>query len=401
MRRIILLNTALIFVFCSLLTIAQNTTFDVEGSAIIQGENIGRARKEAIKNALSRAVELATATVLSASVFENNYDILDKRILLNADVYVTNQVLISESREAERYRVIVRVGVNMDKLRADLISAGLLLPKEKIPLWLVVVPERGSDGQWRSKWSDKVVAPSSAETAIEDVLLEYGFRVVTKNSQTKLITFDEIEKTASATEKFFSGETALPSSLIKYAANAGAGYLIFGKVQTTLGEGISGGGSKLAIADIQLVEVDVAAEKVIGKFSITNAMEALQVEGLEARTIKLGISKIKADIYKTLDTVNPAGSPAGFPEVTISLSGIKSFKQYIAITDFLESGVRGVRGVEIVKVSPTEIVLKVKITGKAESLLSSLLANKFADFTLQDGGKIEEVRKIIVLEKTF
>lgn len=398
MRMKTCLKTTVVLLLCSLSAFAQTVTFDAEGSSAIQGGDVGRARKEAIKNAQSRAVESAAATVLPASVFENNYDALDQRIFRNPEVYSASQIILSESRDAERYRVIVRVAVNMDKLRSDLISAGLLLPREKIPLWMVIVPELTDNGRQRSKWFEGLKEQSQAESALEKIITEYGFRAVTKPGG-KLLPADEIEKTVDAAEKILNGGEDVPSSLLKFALGAGAGYLLFGRVQTKTREGMSGAGFKLAFADIELVAVEVSSGRIIGKFSASPALESLEDEGLEARTIKLGISKIKPDFYKTLDSVNPSGSPAGLPTITISVTGITSFDQYAAVRDFLENKVRGVRGVEIVKLSPTEIMLKVKFTGKADTLISSLLGGNFADFKLEDGGEIEGIHKIIIKQK--
>lgn len=399
MKNFFLLKITFVLVFCSILVNAQTATFETEGSAFIQGVDVGKARKDAIKNALSRAVESASATILPGSVFENNYDALDQRILRNPEVYITNQVILSETRDAQRYRVTVRASINMDKLRSDLISAGLLMAREKIPLWLVIIPERLGDGEWRSKWYESVKGQSYAESALENAITEYGFRTVAKNPQSKLLPADEIEKTIKAVEKIINGGNELPSSLIKYAGSTGAGYLVVGRVQTTLGEGVSGAGFKLAIAEIELVAVEVSSGKIIGRFSARPAMESPQEEGLDGRNIKLGISKIKKDFYRMLDSVNPSGSPAGFPEITISLVGITSFEQYVAVRDFLENRVRGVRSVEIVKISPTEIVLKVKFTEKSEALVSTLIANNFGNFKLEDGGESEGIRKIIIKQE--
>ena len=86
-------------------------------------------------------------------------------------------------------------------------------------------------------------------------------------------------------------------------------------------------------------------------------METPGTAGLEAAVSRMAVRKMKNDLIKTFDSVNPSGSAAGFPVVIIAIGGVTSFDQYAEIHRALQNDVRGVRSVTVVKLSPGEVVI--------------------------------------------
>jgi hypothetical protein len=109
----------------------------------------------------------------------------------------------------------------------------------------------------------------------------------------------------------------------------------------------------------------------------------------------MAVRRMQPSLYKTFDSVNPSGSPAGFPVFTIVLSGAVSFEQYTAIKKALED-VRGVRSVEICKLSPGEIALEVVFAGDPKNLIAEILKQKFDGFTIKEEGSKDDVYRLVV-----
>lgn len=105
---------------------ATDLTLAVEGRAPVVKDDEARARDEAVKNALEKAIMQATAGILSEKG-EDEQSQATKNILLGrADRYIRNYRIISEVRQQEQFTAQVHVLVALAPLRDDLIHMGVL-----------------------------------------------------------------------------------------------------------------------------------------------------------------------------------------------------------------------------------------------------------------------------------
>ena len=102
-----------------------DVAIDVENSSPVKNENVAQARNDAIQGALQKAVEQATADLLSPGIMGAQAKILKRSIFLKGDQYIQNYRITSEKSYAGMYTVIVRVTVALDGIKKDLRIIGL------------------------------------------------------------------------------------------------------------------------------------------------------------------------------------------------------------------------------------------------------------------------------------
>lgn len=107
----------------------SSTTFlnlEVEGNAAIRHDDIAGARDEAIRNAGQKAVWEAASALLLIPVENKKFLPVKKEIAERQDKYINNYKIVSESRQPERYSVILHLAVALADLKSDLSRMGFL-----------------------------------------------------------------------------------------------------------------------------------------------------------------------------------------------------------------------------------------------------------------------------------
>lgn len=98
---------------------------EVEGSAQVIGLDLARARTEAIRDALLKAVVQAANRFLAPREAEQKSTLLNERIYSHAEGFIQDYRLISESSVLDVYTVAMRVTVFTDGIRDELQGLGL------------------------------------------------------------------------------------------------------------------------------------------------------------------------------------------------------------------------------------------------------------------------------------
>lgn len=120
----------LVFLFSALISLsfsgAAAVPVTVEGvAAISPGDDLGRVRDEAIRDALRRAVEIGVGTVVQAESLMQNYEVLRDKVWTKTKGYVVSYKIIKESRDNDFYRVTVKAMVDFLALGQSLNSLGI------------------------------------------------------------------------------------------------------------------------------------------------------------------------------------------------------------------------------------------------------------------------------------
>jgi len=91
----------------------------------IEGD-VGKARQDAIVNALKEAVRISLMEFIPPSVIEENATALHTEIFSQVAQYVQTFKILSETGKADRHEVLLQVQIDLHKLRDSLASMGLL-----------------------------------------------------------------------------------------------------------------------------------------------------------------------------------------------------------------------------------------------------------------------------------
>ncbi len=108
----------------------DSRTMEVEGTGKVINDDFSRARNEAIRDALRRAVEEATAAWFPAGFPVQKMPAIKEALDARAEGYVQDYRIVSEKPNKNLYSVIVRATVSAGNIIKDLQSLGFIKPQE-------------------------------------------------------------------------------------------------------------------------------------------------------------------------------------------------------------------------------------------------------------------------------
>lgn len=147
-----------------------------EGVGFPSGGDAGKARDQALDNALRKAVEQVAGTMIESQTATDNYEVLSDRIYSQSRGYVKSYKILSEKTDPENgaLRVKVEAQVSEGQLNGDLAGLHLLQQRMKMPRVTVLISEHTWDHAWW--WGREGI--SEPEALLIKLLKEKGFTVV-------------------------------------------------------------------------------------------------------------------------------------------------------------------------------------------------------------------------------
>lgn len=106
--------------------VSTDLTLQVEGRAPIIKNDEARAREEAVKNALEKAILQATAKILLDKYEDEKFQAVKSIVVSKVDRYVKNYRMISETRLNDEYTANVHAVIALAPVRDDLQQMGIL-----------------------------------------------------------------------------------------------------------------------------------------------------------------------------------------------------------------------------------------------------------------------------------
>ncbi len=98
----------------------------VVGSGEMVEGNVGKARQDAILNALKEAVRISLLEFIPSYILEENVIDLDMEIFSRVTQYVQTYKILSETGKAHGHEVLLQARIDLHKLRDSLSVMGLL-----------------------------------------------------------------------------------------------------------------------------------------------------------------------------------------------------------------------------------------------------------------------------------
>lgn len=169
----------------------EGTEILAEGVAAITGD-VAMARDQALKDALRKAVEQGVGTFINSETRVENFQLLSDRIYSQAQGYVSSYRLVSESREVDLYRVVVRAKVKLERIEDDLRAIGILIAEQGRPRVMVVV--RKVANPVAVTVGAETMAPELVETMLTAAFQEKGFPVVDRSTVEKNLDRERLRK---------------------------------------------------------------------------------------------------------------------------------------------------------------------------------------------------------------
>ncbi|MBU2522180.1 MAG: hypothetical protein KKD50_08120 [Proteobacteria bacterium] len=174
---------------------ASKKIIEVIGTSTISGNDIAKARDQAIKNSLVSAVELAVADLLPIESMIQNFETLNKILYDNSSEFVEYYKVLTELESGKTYRVLVQATVSTSVIEQQLMSAGIKVCKKNMPNILFFIAEQNLGDILPQYWwtEDLGSVRGYSETAMAESMIRNGFFVIDQKSLIKNKAFEAVK----------------------------------------------------------------------------------------------------------------------------------------------------------------------------------------------------------------
>jgi hypothetical protein len=151
-------------------------------AAIVEGRDPGKIYDEALHDAKRNAVNMGVGVLVNSETIVENYQMISDKILSQSAGYVREFEVISKFEDNGLYRVVINAEVAVADINSDLVAIAALKQDKGYPRIMLIGVE---------KIDDQNKTSSSAQTAIEGILIDKGFDLVDE-SQVEIIKARDI-----------------------------------------------------------------------------------------------------------------------------------------------------------------------------------------------------------------
>ena len=341
----------------------------VIGTGTIVEGNTARAREAAISDALIRGVEEYLARRLGSQGMANNFPRLIQEVIPKAREVVGNFNILAAEEVDNYYKVLVRLKINDTVMEEKFREIGLIEtegPPVRV-LFLVSQVEMPS-GEASYWWRDPegYTALTPTELALHRAFEERGFQPINRMLKVPEVTYLPEMKVLDLTDV----------DALRWGRAFSAEVVIYGRCAI----------SETKRVFVSLTALDVAREFIIDQADQTGLVDESS-EGV-VQTMQRVIDEIASNLSPSILRALSA-LEAKVSRLEIALKGLKSFKDFRTLRDFLEREVEGVKSVRQTKVKGNMIWIMVEYSGDEDAFLEKVLRHEKLPFPV-DVIKTEE-----------
>jgi len=350
----------------------SSKTYVVIGTEPIAAENaITGARNQAITNSLVTAVGLAVADSLPVDAMVNRYEKLNQQIYGNPGQFVQDYKVLTESQQANRYRVMVQATVSGERIQSELTQSGILQIQKQMPSVLYFISEQSLENPFPQYWWGRNMpyVNTAAETAMTETMREKGFRVVEHGPQVQLMVGQ-----ASADAPEIAVDEAVKLGLALHADVVVIGRTVAENANYMGSDVRSYRGSIIARAYLTKTGKEIAS---VVKTTVTAAVD--QSVGNREVLQDVG-SQSSGDLAALIDDAWQKEGPAA-DQIDIQLTGTHNLANFVQFRRMLTS-VSGVEDVKVKALKADDAALIVSYRGKPRELADALVLNAFETFSI-------------------
>ncbi len=340
----------------------DDVTVRVTGMGVIVAGDVGKARDDAINDALRKAVEQAMGTMISAESIVENSMLIEDNIYSKTQGYVKSFDIVSDGESANLpnvYEATIDATVSAADIKNDLVALGILMQRKGLPRMMVLIEEQNlSDHHYTRDGYDM----NTAEQTIQEVFRNKGFRFIDQQTAFKNIR-------SSSQEAAVRGDASAAATIGK---QSGAEVIITGKSiskKANVNANLGGMMSIQANVNIRAIRTDNA--DIIGTAAehapqvhideITGGVFAIQKAATKAA------EKLSSQIVETWSKDLASGM-----RVAVTFHGVRSFDDLGNLRFIIQDYVRGVKSVDQRTFGGGAAVFDVETTSTAVDIAASL-----------------------------
>jgi len=336
---------------------------ETEGVGVIISGDRARARDDAIRESLKRAIEKSVKTFLSPDAVAENFRDLNDHIYSQSGDYIQNYKIIEERTEGKYYRVRVRASVIMEGIRADLESMGFPVARRNLPRVMVIIDGNGG-------------AVGGIDGGLKPEELSSSIYVITRELSAEGFPIVRYPRDAYGEGKW-TEEDALSLGM-----SFNADLVIIGTVSIEEKREIEGTEMKSCRARVSAKVITTDDATVVA--STTAQAENHTTDSITGRLDAIeDATKEVADYLKVRIIADWQREVSLVKVISVTIRDIMSYSDYVILRDLLKNETRGVKKVFQKRMESGIAVVHIEIEGNARYLANELSAGEFDAFSLQ------------------
>jgi hypothetical protein len=375
-----LLRSPAFFLFALVMTLtviriteaSPSQTYVIIGTEPIAAENaITAARNQAITNSLVTAVGLAVADGLPVEAMASRYEKLNQHIYANAGYFVQDYKVLAESRQANRYHVVVQATVSGERIKSELTRYGILQIRRPMPSVLYFISEQSPENPLPQYWWGRNMpyVKTAAETAMIETMREQGFRSVEHGPQVQLMAGQVVADSSEITV-----EEAVNLALALNADVVVIGRSVVERTDSMGPDSQSYKGSMIARAYLAKTGKQIASV-------IKTTLTAVADEAAGSRDAFKDVGgRCAGELAALIEGAWQEEGPTA-DQIDVQLTGTHNLANFVQFRRMLAS-ISGVEDVQVKELKTDDAALRVSYRGKTSELADALMLNAFETFSI-------------------
>ncbi|MBN1932856.1 MAG: hypothetical protein JW786_14730 [Desulfobacterales bacterium] len=375
---IIILNRILfIFFFVAVNTLVSTSghtkeqretrVIEIVGTATSPGEDVAKARDQAISNGLVSAVGWVVAELLSDDSLVENFQKLNEIIYTNTDKFVLDYKVLTGSITGNTYRVMVQATVSIDMLKEQLISSEIITVKKSMPKILFLIAEQNIEDISSIYWWGKDSFPIkiASESVMTVKMISQGFSIIEpddlKRSEAEINNPDLTNPEAIKLGSTFDADIVIVGKAIAKRVPNQMGQNI-GTFRADVEARAIGINTRTQIASTFQTAVTMNSDKIEGGWNALS--EAANLAGEDLAT-QIAIDWQKEN-HKNV-------------RLDVIVAGTKNLANFVKFRKVLND-LAGVKGMQLKEMNADEATIVVDFQGNAKELAGALMLKTFDSF---------------------
>lgn len=342
------------------------TTVNAVGDSPIRGDNMSASRQASINSGLIAAVTHALTDLVSQDVMVGNFQILNETILNQAERFVRDYKVLTESTQGKRHRVMIQATVSNQRLKNALKKSGIHLGQKPYPKVLFLMAEKalnevdfqywwGSETQWEV---------GEATQGLQKIMKNKGFVLVSPRKSQGTWNYPPELSAAEAVamgRQLGAEVVVVGQAVVDEATNTMGGTVR--SFRGTIGARAYRVDTSEAIGQSQRTALQASGDPYAGSKEALNNVARMSGEDLALQIADAWFSKAGGLARTEVSVEGVGGQIANFVKFRGALSAMS-----------------GVESVQLKEMMPDTALLTVAYQGSTRGLADDLLRQNFDNF---------------------
>jgi hypothetical protein len=344
---------------------SENKDIIAIGTGLVTDENVARARKEAVADALNKGVEQYLARRLGTQGMITNFPTLVEGVVSSENQEIESFNILAEQRVDKHYKVLVKLRVNERVMQERFREKGVVLLNDRPVKIVFLVSQEEKPGSLSYWWRapEEGTALTGTELVLHQVFEDFGFFAV--NRRLKSL---ETKYSAEMTAPDLTSEAAL-----QWGEIFSVPVVVQGRCEIKDGKEVF----------LSLVALDTEKRTIIDQDSQSEIV-GTGADGGVNRAVEKAVRSLAArlcpSIRRTIEVEEVKTN-----QIEVVVKGLRSFRDLKGAKEFLEKEIRGVRSVRQTKLGRDFVGLMVEFSGDKQEFLNLISGQAGAPFVREEG----------------